>query len=138
MENLVVRMKRTDKKVHFEGISGLNPDILIPMDFAPYGDGKGLAGLEALLISFSGCVSTAIVLLLGRLGKHITDYEVTAEGIRNEQPLYLKEILFHVNVKSNDVTEADMQAVLKQAEAISPVWLAIKNNVAVKTTFELA
>ena len=138
MDNLVIKLKRTDQKVHFEGVSNLNPDLSMPMDFAPYGDGKGYAGLEALLISFSGCVSTAIVLLLARLGRHIKDYEVTAEGIRNEQPLYLKEILFHVNIKSDDVTEADMQAVLKQAEVLSPVWLAIKNNVSVKTTFELA
>lgn len=138
MEKLIVKLKRTDQKLHFEGVSNLNPELSVPMDFAPYGDGKGYAGLELLLITFSGCVSTALVFLLGRMGRHIADYEVTAEGIRNEQPLYLREILFHVSIKSDDVTEADMQTVLKQAEAISPVWLAIKNNVTVKTTFELA
>jgi len=139
MENLVVEIKRTNQKVHFEGVSTSNPDITIPFDFTPpLGDGQGFAGLEMLLLSFAGCVSTAVVALLGRAGKHIASYAATAEGVRRENPLSLSEILFRIRIASPDVTAEDMRTVIRQAEAISPVWLAIKNNVDVKVTFELA
>lgn len=138
MANLVVKIKRTDSKVHFEGVSEINPSIKIPFDYAPpLGTGCGFAGLELLLMSFAGCVSTTIVFLLGRLGKHISSYAATAEGYRNEHPLSLKEICFHICIESEDVTETDMENVIKQAEAISPVWQALKNNITTKTSFEL-
>ena len=138
MENLVVEVKRTNQKVHFEGVSDANPDMLIPFDFvSPLGDGNGFAGLELLLMSFAGCVSTAIVFLLGRSGKHITSYTARAEGIRRERPLSLEEIRFHIRIKSEDITSVEMEDAIRQADAISPVWQAVKNNVTVKTTFEL-
>ncbi len=138
MENLIVSLKRTDDRVHFECTSALHPAITVPLDYTPpLGSGNGLAGLEALLIAFSGCVSTAVVALLMRLGKHVRDYSASAEGVRTEQPLALREIQLHITVSSDDVTKEDMQTVLQQAEAISPVWIAIKNNVSVQTSFEL-
>lgn len=138
MENLVVELNRTDRKVHFECVSNSHPDISIPLDYTPpLGDGNGLAGLEVLLISFAGCVSTAIVALLARLGKHVASYSAKAEGVRREQPLSLSSILFEVCVESEDVSSADMETVLRQAEQISPVWLAIKGNVSVETAYRL-
>jgi len=138
MENLVVELKRTDRKVHFECVSTQHPDISVPLDYTPpLGDGNGLAGLEVLLISFAGCVSTAIVALLARLGKHVASYSAKAEGVRREQPLSLSGILFEVFVESEDVTSEDMETVLRQAEQISPVWLAIKNNVSVEASYRL-
>ncbi|NLI53164.1 MAG: OsmC family protein [Clostridiales bacterium] len=138
MEPLIVNLKRTDDRVHFECASASHPDLVVPLDYTPpLGSGNGLAGLEALLIAFSGCVSTAIVGLLLRLGRHVLDYSATAEGVRTEQPLTLSEIHFQIAIKSKDVTAEDMRAVLRQAEAISPVWLAIKNNVLVKTSYTL-
>ena len=138
MANLVVKVKRTDNKVHFEGLSDTNPGIAIPLDYSPpLGNGNGFAGLEILLISFAGCVSTTVVFLLGRLGKHISSYMASAEGIRTEHPLSLKEICFHIYIESEDVTGVDMENIIKQAEAISPVWQAVKSNVIVETTFEL-
>lgn len=139
MENLVVEIKRTNQKIHFEGVSAFNPDITIPFDYAPpLGDGQGFAGLELLLLSFSGCVSTAMVVLLGRAGKHVASYAAKVEGVRREHPLSLSEILFHIRIASEDITAEDMDAVIRQAEMISPVWLAVKNNVDVKITYELS
>lgn len=46
MSNLLVEIKRTNQKVHFEGVSADNPAITIPFDFTPpIGDGNGFAGL---------------------------------------------------------------------------------------------
>jgi len=138
MENIVIELKRTAGNVHFETVSADHPAITVPFDYTPpLGTGEGLAGLEALVMTFSGCVSTAIVALLMRLGKHVDGYSVRAEGERNEQPLSLKKILFHVSVTSGDVTREDMEKVLQQAEVISPVWIAIKGNVAVETTYQI-
>lgn len=138
MENIVIQLNRTAGNVHFETVSADHPQFPIPFDYTPpLGTGEGLAGLEALVMTFSGCVSTAIVGLLMRLGKHVVDYSVTAEGERNEQPLSLKKILFHVAIQSSDVTRDDMEKVLQQAEIISPVWIAIKNNVSVETTYQI-
>ena len=138
MENIVIELKRTAENVHFETVSADHPAITVPFDYTPpLGTGEGLAGLEALLMTFSGCVSTAIVALLLRLGKHVDGYSVRAEGERNEQPLSLKKILFHVSVASGDVTREDMDKVLQQAEVISPVWIAIKGNVAVEVTYQI-
>jgi uncharacterized OsmC-like protein len=138
MANLLINVKRTNEKVHFEGVSIANPDIVIPFDYAPpLGDGNGFGGLELLLMSFSGCVSTTIVFLLERSGKHISSYTAAVEGIRSEQPLALKEIHFNLHIESNDITETDMENAIKQAEAISPVWQAVKNNITVKMAFEL-
>jgi len=138
MTNLIVKVNRTDNKVHFEGVSDANADISIPFDFAPpLGEGQGFAGLELLLMSFAGCVSTTIVFLLGRSGKHIASYSAVAEGIRTEHPLLLREIRLHISIESNDIKDTDMKNAVKQAEAVSPVWQAVKNNVTTNVAFEL-
>lgn len=138
MEHIVVDLKRTSGNVHFETVSADHPALSIPFDFTPpLGSGDGLSGLEALVMTFSGCVSTAIVALSLRLGKHIGSYAVKAEGERAEQPLSLQKIFFHIELTSRDITADDMDWVLRQAEAISPVWLAIKGNVAVETSYQI-
>jgi len=138
MANLVVEVKKTDDKVHFEGVSDTDRSIAIPFDFAPpLGTGQGFAGLEILLMSFAGCVSTTIVFVLARSAKHVTSYSASAEGVRSEHPLLLKTIHFHIRLESEDITENDMENAIKQAEALSPVWQAVKNNVSIETTFVL-
>ncbi len=138
MDNLVIDLRRTDRRVHFECISASHPSLSIPLDYVPpLGADAGFAGLELLLVSFCGCVSTAIVALLLRMGRQIGSYSVHAEGVRAEQPLSLKQILFHVEIDSADTTDADMQTVLRQAEQISPVWLALRNNVSVETSYQV-
>lgn len=138
MANPIIEIKRTNQKVHFEGVSVDNPDIVIPFDFAPpYGEGQGFGGIELLLMSFAGCVSTAIVVLLNRTGKQVASYSAKFEGIRSEKPLMLTGIRFHITVGSEDLNAEDLERVLKAAADFSPVWLAVKNNVAVETSFEI-
>lgn len=138
MDNIVVDLKRTAGNVHFEAVSADHPQISVPFDFhPPLGTGDGLSGLEALVMTFSGCVSTGVIGLLRRLGRQVSGYTVHAEGERNEQPLTLRKILFHFMIQSPDATDADMQQVLHQAEMISPVWIAIRGNVEVEATYQL-
>jgi len=138
MENLHVDFALTNQKVRFSAISRGNPDAPVMLDYVPpLGDGQGFAGLELLLISFCGCVSTAVVALLRRMGKTVGAYEGAAEGVRRENPLALAKIVFSVRVRSDDVTQEDMEKVLSMASAISPVWLAIRNNVEVETNYAI-
>lgn len=138
MDDLHVQIKLTNQKVQFNAVSDAHPDRPVALDYVPpVGDDRGFAGLELLLISFCGCVSTAIVGMLRKMGKNVLGYEVHATGIRQENPLSLKKIIFAVQVRSNDIDAADMERVLGIASNISPVWLAVKNNVEVETKFEL-
>ena len=136
MENLCIETRLTNQRVQFSAVSRTNPDRPVPLDYIPpLGDGQGFAGLELLLVSFCGCVSTAIVALLRKAGHDILSYACSAEGIREENPLSLKKIIFEVRLKSENIGEGDMDRVLETAAAISPVWLAIKNNVEVETKY---
>ena len=99
MADLNVEITRTNRKVHFEGGSDANPERRIPLDLAPpLGDGNGFAGLELLLMSFAGCVSTTVVFLLGRMGKKVGAYQASAQGVRREQPLSLAKIHLHLQL----------------------------------------
>ena len=138
MENIVIELKRTAGNVHFETVSADHPQFPIPFDYTPpLGTNEGLAGLEALVMTFSGCVSTAVVALLLRLGRHVEEYTVHAEGERTEHPLSLRKIHFHVDLKCANVTADDMDWVFRQAQEISPVWIAIKGNVEVETSYQI-
>ena len=138
MENLYVDLTLVNQKVQFKSVSRTNPHRPVEMDYTPpIGDGQGFAGLELLLMSFCGCVSTAVVALLRREGKNIISYECSAAGIRQESPLMLKKIIFEVRVRSENTEASDMDKVLRVAESISPVWLAIKSSVEVETRYTI-
>ncbi len=138
MESISIELKRTSGNVHFEATSADHPAYPIAYDFVPpLGSEEGLSGLEALVMTFSGCVSTAVVALLLRLGRHVEEYTVHAEGERTEHPLSLRKIHFHVDLKCANVTADDMDWVFRQAQEISPVWIAIKGNVEVETSYQI-
>ena len=138
MDNLNVDFKLENQKVQFSAVSRNNPERPVLLDYVPpIGDGQGFAGLELLLVSFCGCVSTAVVALLRRSGKKVTAYSGTAVGIRQENPLSLQKIIFQVQVVSDDIQDEDMAKIFNVAAAISPVWLAIKNNVEVVTEYKI-
>lgn len=129
---LEVAVSLTNQKVQFTGVSISNPDRPIAFDFLPpLGDGQGFRGLELLLMSFAGCVSTAVVFLLRRNGKNISGFTMNAKGTNRTQPLSLQKIDFEIVLESTDADRSDLQNAIRQAEEISPVWLAIKNNVEV-------
>ncbi len=133
-----VTVSLTNQKVQFTGVSKSNPDHPIAFDYLPpLGDGQGYRGLELLLMSFAGCVSTAIVALLRRMGKNISGFKMNAKGINRTQPLSLQKICMEVILESTDAEDADIQNAIKQAEEISPVWLALKNNVEVSTEYRV-
>ena len=129
MDQIKINMELVNQKVKFIGTSDANPSVSIPVDYVPpLGDEEGFLGLELLVMSFAGCVSTAIVAILRRMGKTVISYQMRATGSKRENPLSLERIDFEVTLESPDIGDG-LPAVIKRAEEISPVWLAIKNNV---------
>jgi len=139
MDNeLYVDLKLVNERVKFDTASNLRPDQVITFDFVPpLGDGEGFLGLEALLISFAGCVSTGITALLRRMGNKVTYFEMRANATRSTEPILLKRIDAVITLDSDEVNADDVQKAIDQAAIISPVWLAIKNNVEVTIDYKL-
>lgn len=133
-----INLKLINEKVKFEVVSASRPNEPVTIDYLPpLGDGEGFLGLELLTMSFAGCVSTAIVALLRRLDKPIAGYKMSVTGHKREMPLSLEKIDFSITFESDSITAEEVEKVLLQAEQISPVWIAIKNNVAVEYQYHI-
>ncbi len=131
-DELFVNVNLVNDKVKFLASTNLRPKKEIAFDYVPpVGDGDGFLGLELLLTSFAGCVSTAIVFLLRRMGHTVKGYSMRAEGIRRENPISLEKIEAEITLGNSDIPDEDIQKAITLASYISPVWLAIKNNVQV-------
>ncbi len=131
-DELFVNVSLVNDKVKFLASTNLRPGKEIAFDYVPpVGDGDGFLGLELLLTSFAGCVSTAIVFLLRRMGHTVKGYSMRAEGIRRENPISLEKIEAEITLGNSDIPDEDIQKAITLASNISPVWLAIKNNVQV-------
>jgi len=133
-----INLNLANEKVKFTAVSSTNPEHPITMDYLPpIGDGEGFLGLELLTMSFAGCVSTAFVALLRKMGKSVGNYKMSVLGYKKENPLALERISFAITVETEDANEEDIQKALSLAEQISPVWLAIKNNVEVEYQYKI-
>lgn len=138
MADLSAQIVWKNRKLQFEGVSANNPDRPLLFDFSPpLGDGDGFAGLELLLLSLAGCISTTIVFLLGHMGKTLTAYSAAVEGTRSEHPLALAEAHIKVLLSAAGLTDEDMRAVLARTEQMAPVWQAVKGNVSVFLDYEI-
>jgi len=136
-----VRVRLTNEKVQFTGVSTGNPDRAIPFDYKPpIGDGQGFNGLELLLMSLSGCSATAVAYLLRRMGKTVSGLEVHARGIKSEKPpIKFEKIMLEFGLSSCDTKESDLQRAIQLAEqSVCPVWQMIKNNVEVVVEHKIA
>lgn len=125
-----IKLDLIDEKVKFKLVAQGNPEGPVVMDYPPpLGSGEGYTGIDMLVMSFAGCVSTAILGLLKRKGKHVGFYAMEATGIKHEEPLYLEAIRFTAKVGGEEITEGDLAEVLALAEKISPAWIALRGNV---------
>lgn len=135
---LEISLSLTNEKVQFVGVSQTNSNNPVTFDYLPpIGDGKGYRGLDLLILSFGGCVSTAIVCILRKMGKSISGYKMNLKGVKREQPLSLEKICFEIVLESQDLEDSDVQKAITVAEQISPVWLAIKNNVEIISEYRI-
>ena len=126
-----VTINLTNDKVQFTGISKSNPSRPITFDFKPpIGDGQGYNGLELLLMSLAGCSATTVLYFLRNMDKKISGFEVSAKGLRRDQPpIKFDKIFLKFLLISEDTADADIQKAIQLAEkSYCPVWQMIKNN----------
>ena len=134
---LYVDIRLVNDKVKFKAASNLQPDKEITFDYVPpVGDGEGFLGLELLVTSFAGCVSTAFVFLLRRMGHAVLEYKMRATAIRRESPVMLDKIVAQISLGAAEIPAEDIDKAIQTASNISPVWLAIKSNVEVSVTYQ--
>jgi putative redox protein len=119
-------------RLHFKGIVEGNEPVSIDY-IPPFGDNLGYTSLELLLLSLASCIASAVLLFLRKMQKTINGFEINSKGIRKtEHPTGFKTIFVEINIKSPDITEDDLNKVLKLAEeTYCPVWSMLKGNVEV-------
>jgi putative redox protein len=137
-KNLKASIALINNKLNFTGtVEGNTP---VSIDYiAPLGDNLGYTSLELLLLSLSSCLGSAVLTFLRKMNKTITACEIHSEGFRKqEHPTGFSKIVMDIQIKSADVTEADMQKVIKLSEdTYCPVWSMLKGNVEVEVKFKI-
>ena len=135
---LSTSIKLVNDRLNFSGIVDGNSPISIDY-IPPMGDNLGYTSLELLLLSLSSCLGSAMLLFLRRMQKSISDFEISATGIRNEEhPTGFKRILLDIHMKSSNVNEADLKQVIGLAEEkYCPVWSMIKGNVTIEFNYNI-
>lgn len=105
----------------------------------PLGDNSGYTSLELLLLSFSSCLGSAILVLLRKMKKTIVGMEISSNGIRKEtHPTGFSTIFIEIRLKSPNTSSSDMSKVLEiSEEQLCPVWSMIKGNVEVKVQYSI-
>jgi len=125
-------------RLNFKGIVGDN--IPISIDYIPpLGDNLGYTSLELLLLSLSSCIGSSVLTILRKMKKNVNGFEIYSKGIRKEEhPTGFKTIFIVMDIKSPDVTENDMDKVIKLSEeTYCPVWSMLKGNVEISIKYNI-
>jgi putative redox protein len=126
-------------RLNFSGNVEGNQQISIDY-IPPLGDNLGYTSLELLLLSLSSCVGSSVLTFLRRMKKTINEFEIDSKGIRKEEhPTGFKSIFLIIKISSPDVTEEDLNKVIKLTEeTYCPVWSMIKGNVEVNINYTIS
>ena len=137
-KELAASVKLVNDRLHFSGtVEGNSP---VSIDYIPpLGDNLGYTSLELLLLSLSTCLGTAVLVFLRKMQKSITEFEISANGIRNEEhPTGFKTIVLDIYLKSKDANEGDLNKVIALSEdKYCPVWAMLKGNVQVTVRYTI-
>jgi putative redox protein len=136
-KELKAKIVLINDKLNFTGTADNN--LPVSIDYTPpLGDNLGYTSLELFLLSLSSCVGSAVLVLLRKMKKEITGFELLSKGIRRqEHPTGFKTVYLEINLKSSDTTKEDLDKVLQLSEGICPVWSMIKGNTEVITAFSV-
>jgi len=124
-------------RVNFKGeVNGNDP---VSIDYIPpVGDNMGYTSLELFLLSLSSCVGTAFLVLLRKMNKNITSFEIQSTGFRKaEHPTGFKKICLTVIIKSSNITSVEMDKVLVMAKPVCPVLSMIDEHVEVAVDYRI-
>lgn len=137
-KELHTSIELVNSKLNFKGtVEGNSP---VSIDYTPpLGDNLGYTSLELFLLSLSSCLGSSVLTFLRRMNKSIISCRINSKGFRKqEHPTGFSKIIMEIDLKSPDVTDSDMQKVIKLSEdTYCPVWSMIKGNVLVKVDYIL-
>lgn len=136
-KELKASIKLINDKLQFKGeVDGNEP---IQIDYIPpLGDNLGYTSLELLLLSLSSCFASAVLVLLRKMKKTITAFDIKASGIRKEEhPTGFKTISLTINIQSPDVTDEEMNKVIELSDGICPVLSMLKGNVKIIQAYNI-
>jgi putative redox protein len=137
-KELKTTIQLLNKKLHFTGIvEGVEP---VSIDYTPpLGDNLGYTSLELLLLSFSSCVGSSVLVFLRKMKKTITGLEVRANGKRKEEhPTGFHTIILDLILTSADTSPEEFDKVLQLSEeTYCPVWSMLKGNVDIFINYQL-
>lgn len=137
-KTLITRTTLVNNKLKFKGEADKN--IPVSIDYtAPLGDDSGYTSLELFLLSLSSCVGSSVLTFLRKMRKEIVSCEIRSEGKRKEtHPTGFSTIILDLDIVSPDVTDEDLEKVIKLSEdTYCPVWSMIKGNVVVGTNYKI-
>jgi len=113
----------------------------IPIDyFPPLGEDQGFTPLELFLLSLAACSGHTVQFLLGKMGKTVTDLEVSAVGDRRteEHPTLFTKIALRIRLKGEQLDAPSVEKAIRMAEEkFCPVWAMLKNSVPVSWEYEI-
>ncbi len=137
-KQLSTSLELINDRLNFNGFAGENPPV--PIDYIPpLGDNLGYTSLELLLLSFSSCVGSAMLIFLRRMKKTLAGFKIHSTGIRHEMhPTGFRNIVLDIHLKSPDTTEEELRNILTLAEdTYCPVWAMIRGNVEVEVRLHI-
>lgn len=128
-----------NNRLHFNGkVEGNTP---VSIDYLPpLGDNLGYTSLELLLLSFSSCLGSALLVFLRKMQKTIAAFEISTRGIRHEDhPTGFKSIQMEVHLSSPDTNVEELEKLTAMAEEkYCPVWAMIRGNVEVTVRYKIS
>jgi putative redox protein len=137
-KELFASVKLINNKLKFTGeVDGNKP---VDIDYiAPLGDGDGYTSLELFLLSLTSCLGSSVLTFLRRMNRNVSSLEIKAKGQRKEtHPTGFSVIYIDIVIGSRDVTETDMEKVIKLSEdTYCPVLSMIKGNVETLVKFNI-
>jgi uncharacterized OsmC-like protein len=137
-KELTASVTLINNKLQFKGLVDGNEAILI--DYVPpLGDNLGYTSLELLLLSLSSCIGSAILVVLRKMQKQITSFEIFSKGERNQQhPTGFNRIYLNVKIQSDNLSNDDVNKVLNLIDGICPVKSMLNEKVEITTNFDIS
>src|SRR4030042_2995301 len=105
------------EKVLWEGVAGSGHRLLVDGPVEAGGSNVGFRPMELMLLGLGFCMGYDMVMILRRMRKEVTGYQIHLTGKRAEDPLraYTEVTLEHV-ITGKGISEASVERAIELAE----------------------
>jgi len=105
------------EKVLWEGVAGSGHRLLVDGPVEAGGSNVGFRPMELMLLGLGCCMGFDMVLILRRMRKEVTGYEIHLTGQRNDEPpsVYTEVSLEHV-ITGRGISKESVERALELAE----------------------